>query len=87
MDIKIKWNNEKNELLKATRGVSFELVLDEIAKGRYTKPVVNPAHPENQFIILVSINGYPHVVPFVKEDDYTWFLKTIIPNRKYKGKI
>ncbi len=87
MDIKLKWNEDKNELLKHTRDVSFEMVQIEVECGRYTEPIVNPAHPDNQFIIVVSIKGYPHVVPFVKEDNNTWFLKTIIPNRKFKGKI
>ena len=87
MQVKLKWNEEKNELLKATRKVSFEMVQSEVDKGKYTKPLINPAHPENQFIIVVSLNGYPYVVPFVKEDSSTWFLKTIIPNRKYKGII
>ncbi|MBR4569863.1 MAG: toxin [Candidatus Riflebacteria bacterium] len=87
MHVKLKWNEEKNELLKATRKVSFEMVQNEVNKGKYTKPIINPAHPENQFIFVVSLNGYPHVVPFVIEDNDTWFLKTIIPNRKYKGKI
>ena len=87
MDIKLKWNENKNELLKRTRNVSFEMVQVEVEYGRYTEPIVNPAHPENQFIIVVSLIGYPHVVPFVKEDNNTWFLKTIIPNRKFKGKI
>ena len=86
MDIKIKWNEDKNELLKRTRNVSFEMVQIEIDEGRYTEPEINKIHP-HQYITIVIINDYPHVVPFVKEEDNTWFLKTIYPSRKYKGKI
>ena len=86
MDIKLKWNEEKNEFLKATRNVSFEMVQLEINEGRYTKPEINKVRP-HQYITIVVINDYPHVVPFVKEDDYIWFLKTIYPSRKYKGRI
>ena len=85
MDIKLKWNEEKNELLKATRKVSFEMVQREINEGRYTEPEINHVHP-HQFITVVMINDYPHIVPFIKEDKYSWFLKTIYPSRKYKRK-
>ena len=67
MDIKLKWNEEKNELLKATRKVSFEMLEQEIKEGRFIGPEYNKAHP-NQHIIIVSLNSYPCVVPFVIED-------------------
>lgn len=84
--MKIEWNAEKNELLKQTRNVSFEQVVEEINAGRNTEPAVNPAHP-NQFITVVKINGYPCVVPFVVMENGGWFLKTIYQSRKYKGKV
>lgn len=84
--MKIEWNEEKNELLKQTRNVSFEQVVEEITAGRNTEPVVNPVH-ENQFITVVKINGYPCVVPFVIMENGGWFLKTIYQSRKYKGKV
>ena len=43
----IEWNEEKNELLKATRNVSFEQVLEEIKKGAFIGPEDNPSR-ENQ---------------------------------------
>ncbi len=82
----IEWNNEKNELLKQTRNVSFEQVKDEIEKGAFIGPLSNPTH-ENQRIIITKINGYPCVVPFVVMEDGGWFLKTIYQSRKFKGKI
>lgn len=82
----IEWNEEKNELLKATRNVSFEQVKAEIEAKRNTEPMINPAHP-NQYITVVKINDYPCVVPFVKMENGGWFLKTIYQSRKLKGKV
>ena len=77
------WNDEKNELLKRLRGVSFEQVVLAIASGdlvdRLRHP--NPEKYPNQMVFLVKIEDYIYSVPFV-EDDEKVFLKTIIPNRK-----
>lgn len=84
----ISWNDEKDELLKATRNVSFWQVMAEIESGRFVGPETNPAHGE-QSRIIVRLNGYPHVVPLVIDENGDWFLKTIIPSRKARkeGKI
>ena len=77
------WNNEKNALLKKSRGVSFEQVILAIASGdlidRLKHP--NPEKYPNQRVFLVKIEEYIYSVPYV-EDDEKIFLKTIIPNRK-----
>ena len=77
------WNDEKNELLKGLRGVSFEQVVLAIASGdlldRLKHP--NPEKYPNQMVFLVKIEDYIYSVPFA-EDDEKIFLKTIIPNRK-----
>lgn len=82
----IKWNKEKDELLKATRNISFKQVVEEINAHRNTKPETNPVH-QNQFITVVKINNYPCVVPFVIEENGDWFLKTVYPCRKMKGRL
>ncbi len=82
----IEWNEEKNELLKATRNVSFEQVLEEIEKGAFIGPEENPSR-ENQKRIIVKINDYPFAVPFVVMENGGWFLKTVYPCRKLKGRI
>ena len=33
-------------------------------------------------MIIVKVDNYAYAVPAVKDKDY-WFLKTIIPSRKY----
>lgn len=81
-----EWSEEKNELLKATRNLSFEQVKAEIEKGAFVGPERNPAR-ENQQRIIVKIDGYPCVVPFVVTKNGDWFLKTIYPCRKMKGRI
>ena len=77
------WNDEKNELLKRLRGVSFEQVVLAIASGdlidRLRHP--NPEKYPNQMVFLVKIEEYVYSVPFI-EDDEKIFLKTIIPSRK-----
>jgi uncharacterized DUF497 family protein len=77
------WNDEKNELLKKLRGVSFEQVVLAIVSGdlidRMKHP--NPEKYPNQRVFLVKIEDYVYSVPYV-EDDEKMFLKTIIPNSK-----
>ncbi len=41
----------------------------------------NPAKYPRQRILVVELDGYVHLVPFVEERDH-FFLKTIIPSRK-----
>lgn len=84
--MKLEWNAEKNELIKKTRNVSFEQVAEEIKNRRFVGPEENPAR-EGQKRIIVNICGYPYVVPFVVMENGGWFLKTIYPNRKMKGRI
>lgn len=77
------WNDEKNELLKKLRGVSFEQVVLAIVSGDMIDRVKHP-NPEkypNQRVFLVKIEDYIYSVPYV-EDDEKMFLKTIIPNSK-----
>ncbi len=84
------WNDDKNELLKNLRGVSFEQVVLAIVSGDLVDRVKHP-NPEkypNQRIFLVKIEDYIYSVPYV-EDEEKIFLKTIIPNgkatKKYLG--
>jgi uncharacterized DUF497 family protein len=78
-----RWNAEKNALLAKVRGISFEELVQRIEKGA---KVIETDHPNknkypNQKIMIVEIEKYAYLVPFVKMgDDY--FLKTIIPSRK-----
>lgn len=77
------WNEEKNQRLKAERGVSFEEVIVHIAAGDVLDIVAHP-NPERyagQRMFIVRIRDYAYLVPFV-ESETEIFLKTIIPSRK-----
>ncbi len=82
------WDEEKNELLKQIRGVSFEQVVLAIEIGdlvdRLKHP--NPVRYPNQKVFLVKIEDYIYSVPYIEENDKI-FLKTIIPNRKATKKF
>ncbi len=78
-----KWNAEKNEMLAKQRGITFEEIVHKIESGSH---IIEAKHPNmtkypNQRILIVDIDGYAYIVPFVKENN-SYFLKTIIPSRK-----
>jgi uncharacterized DUF497 family protein len=77
------WNEEKSEVLKKVRGVSFEQVELAIVSGDLVDRIKhpNPAKYPNQKVFLVKIEKYIYSVPYV-EDHEKIFLKTIIPNNK-----
>jgi uncharacterized DUF497 family protein len=86
----ISWNPEKNALLKAQRGVSFEDVVFHIMAGDILDTFDHPNQERypGQKIHVIDIEDYIYLVPFV-ESDAEVFLKTIIPSRKankaYRG--
>lgn len=83
------WNEEKNEKLKLERGISFEEILNAIWDDKIIDilPSANIEKYPNQQQFVINFNGYPTVVPFVKDEaEWTIFLKTIIQSRKLKKK-
>ena len=78
-----RWPPEKNDLLKAERGISFEEITVAVEAGALLEvvPHPNPKKYPRQKIMVVEVAGYAYLVPFVEEDDH-FFLKTIIPSRK-----
>lgn len=77
------WDEDKNELLKRERGVSFEEVVFHINNGDLLARLDHPnrARYSHQQIFVVLVGNYVCMVPFV-EDEEKYFLKTIIPSRK-----
>lgn len=78
-----EWDDEKNEKLKADRGISFEEVVFYITNG-FALDVVphpNPTRYPGQKMFVVNIDDYAYLIPFL-EDDEVIYLKTIIPSRK-----
>ena len=78
-----KWDFQKNEKLKAERGISFEQIVMHIERGDVLDLVTHPNQEKyaGQQIIVVEINEYAYLVPFVESSEGK-FLKTIIPSRK-----
>lgn len=78
-----RWNADKNEALKATRGMSFENVVVAIESGGLLDILAHPnkAKYPRQRVPVVAFDNYAYLVPFVEEKDH-FFLKTIIPSRK-----
>jgi uncharacterized DUF497 family protein len=78
-----RWNHNKNERLKNHRGISFEqIVLAIEADGLLD--VLQHSNREkypNQRVLVVAVEQYVYLVPFVEEAAY-YFLKTVIPSRK-----
>ena len=78
-----RWSPEKNDALKTDRGLSFENVVVAVESGGLLDILAhpNPDKYPRQRILVVAVDQYACLVPFVEEDDY-FFLKTIIPSRK-----
>lgn len=78
-----RWSPEKNEALKADRGVSFETIVVAIESGGLLDIVAHPNQMKypRQRILVVEADSYAYLVPFVEDEDHL-FLKTVIPSRK-----
>ncbi len=81
--INYRWSADKNERLKRTRGISFERIVLQVERGNVLDIVEHPNQKKypGQKYLIVDIDGYAHLIPFVQHGDDR-FLKTIIPSRK-----
>ena len=82
-----RWDNEKNELLKDSRGVCFEQVVVLMAREDILETIEHPSQDKypGQKIAIVRIEDYVYLVPYVQKSDEI-FLITIIPSRKATNK-
>jgi len=78
-----RWSSEKNETVKAERGISFESIVVSIETGGLLDILAHPRQAKypRQRVLVVACDSYAYLVPFVEEEDY-FFLKTVIPSRK-----
>jgi len=84
---RIDWSDNKNEWLVRLRGISFEDILYHLSHNGLLDVIKHP-NPEkypDQQILIVNVEGYAYLVPFIQENDVI-FLKTIIPSRKMTKK-
>jgi len=80
---RFRWSPEKNEALKAERGISFERIVLAIEDSDILDVLRHPnsGRYPNQMVLVVAVEGYAYLVPYVEEAD-GYFLKTVIPSRK-----
>lgn len=78
-----RWSPEKNDMLRADRGISFESMVVAIESGGLLDILAHPnrAKYPKQRILVVALDNYVYLVPFVEEESHL-FLKTVIPSRK-----
>lgn len=78
-----RWNEEKNEQLKQSRGVSFEDVVLAIESGGLLDVLAHPnaGRYPNQKVLVVAVMEYVYLVPHIEGPEHI-FLKTVIPSRK-----
>lgn len=78
---------EKNHQLIKERGISFEEVIAALGSGKLLDIIENYQEKyAKQRLYIINIDDYIYVVPFVKKDEQTAFLKTIFPSRKLTKK-
>jgi uncharacterized DUF497 family protein len=81
--VSFDWDPEKNEWLKANRGISFEEIALLLSHGILWKQTKHPNQRDypHQEVFLIPIDNYIYFVPYVINED-TIFLKTAFPHRK-----
>ncbi len=91
MDIEkphFEFSADKNQQLIKERHISFEDVIAALDNNKLLDTIehYNKTKYPNQEIYIIDINGYVYLVPFVRKDKHTVFLKTIVPSRKLTKK-
>lgn len=84
----VRYNEEKDKLLRAKRGIGFEEVSVAIETGNVMAVLKHPNKKKfpNQKIFIIKMKNYIYAVPFIETEEEI-FLKTIYPSRKYKKKF
>ena len=88
-NMRFTWENDKNELLKQNRNISFEQIVLSIENKQVVDVIEHPNQKkyEGQVFILVERNDYVYVVPsFISDSGDECHLMTIYPSRKYTDK-
>ena len=85
MKYNFDYSLEKDLVLKETRGIGFEEIIDAIESGNILGNIKHPNKNKypNQWIFVIKIKEYVYLVPYVIDDERkVLFLKTFYPNRK-----
>jgi hypothetical protein len=83
MAFDINFNEEKNQLLKATRGIGFDEVIEALSRGGLLVDIAHPSKSRpNQRLYIVKIKQYAYAVPYVINlQKNEIFLKTAYASR------
>lgn len=84
----IRWNESKNAELVARYGFGFERIIVALTEDSL---LLDQRHPNknryaHQRQLLVVIEGYIYVVPYVENEEEVFF-KTFYPSRKLTKKF
>lgn len=84
MDFKLRFSEEKNQLLKTTRNISFEEIINALDGDGLLADITHPSRKRaNQRIYIIKIGNYAYAVPYVKDPSrQEIFLKTIYPSSR-----
>ena len=79
------YDEKKNQLLFDQRGLTFEQAIEVIAEEGVLLDFQHPNEVEypTQRIMVISINHYPHCIPYVMDGE-KFVLKTIFKDRRFK---
>lgn len=89
MKFSFDFNQEKDSVLKETRGIGFEDIIEILESGKPLDDLDNPNFKRypGQKIFIVRVKKYTYVVPYVVDEKRkVFFLKTFYPSRKYNKK-
>lgn len=88
MEFRFDYSEEKDQLLKETRGIGFGDVINAYRSGKKIADLKHRSKRRSkQRLLIVNIKGYAFVCPYVIDDKREWiFLKTIYPSRKLTKK-
>ena len=79
------YDEKKNQILFDTRGLTFEQAIEIISQEGVLLDFQHPNFEKfsNQRIMVISINNYPHCIPYVMDGE-KFVLKTIFKDRRFK---
>ena len=82
MAMRIVWEDKKNEWLKNSREISFEVICEKISKGDILDVFTNP-NPKysHQGVFVLRLKEYTWFVPFFDADSAIKLI-TAYPSRK-----
>lgn len=82
VEYRFDYSEEKNTLLKETRGIGFEDVTEAVEKGNLLADLKHPKR-KNQRLLIVKIEEYVYAVAYVDDTKRkVAFLKTLYPSGK-----